>query len=315
MRWCRASFVARSVLSAAFFAASGLPAAATYAWLDFGGTIPGESTDKTHRDWIEIQSSGFDARREISSSPGGARESSRPQIAEITLTKRLDRASPALFAAAAAGKEPYPLVKLDLNAASTRPIARVELENVLVSGQTFAAAADGSDRPTETITLNFTKITYTYLLPDSPDTLYTSYDLETGAVESNAGQVTPPNPDSDNDGMLDSWELANGLSVGANDAGGDADGDGLSNLDEFQLGTNPKSGTSFFKATLAGVPATPGSYQLTWNSVVGKAYVIERTATLATPFSTLRTVTATSTTSTETVTNAGTMGFYRVRPQ
>jgi type VI secretion system secreted protein Hcp len=311
---CRASSVARSVLSVALLAACGFPAAAaTYAWLDFDGAISGESTDKVHKDWIEIQSYGFDARRDISSGTGGSREAGRPQLAEVTLTKRLDRASPPLFAAAVAGHDPYPRVKLDLNTGSSQPLVRLELENVFVSGQSFAAV-EGEDRPSESITLNFTKITYTYVQPDS-QTLYTSYDLVTGAAESNAGEVTPPNPDSDNDGMLDSWELTYGLSVGVNDAAGDADGDGLSNLDEFQLGTHPKLGTSFFKATLAGVPATPGSYQLSWNSVVGKTYVIEWTATLGTPFSTVRAVTATATTSTESVTPAGTMGFYRVRPQ
>ena len=51
------------------------------------------------------------------------------------------------------------------------------------------------------------------------------------------------------------------------------------------------------------------------HGVLGKAYVIEWTPNLSTPFSTVRTVTATATTSTETVTSAGTMGFYRVRPQ
>lgn len=43
--------------------------------------------------------------------------------------------------------------------------------------------------------------------------------------------------DRDGDGMADSWELANGLDPGANDADGDLDGDDLTNLDEFRLGT------------------------------------------------------------------------------
>jgi len=70
-------------------------------------------------------------------------------------------------------------------------------------------------------------------------------------------------------------ETANGLNVGTNDAAAHSDGDGLTNLQEFQLGTHPKSGTSFLKASLTPVPATPGSYQLSWNSVAGKTYVVE----------------------------------------
>lgn len=46
--------------------------------------------------------------------------------------------------------------------------------------------------------------------------------------------------DSDHDGMIDSWETNNNLIVGVNDAADDADIDGLTNLQEYQLGTNPQ---------------------------------------------------------------------------
>jgi hypothetical protein len=46
--------------------------------------------------------------------------------------------------------------------------------------------------------------------------------------------------DSDGDGMADSWEIANGLIVGTNDAGGDPDSDGLTNINEFIRETNPQ---------------------------------------------------------------------------
>jgi hypothetical protein len=43
--------------------------------------------------------------------------------------------------------------------------------------------------------------------------------------------------DSDNDGMADGYERANGLVVGSNDGGDDPDFDGLTNLQEWGLGT------------------------------------------------------------------------------
>lgn len=46
--------------------------------------------------------------------------------------------------------------------------------------------------------------------------------------------------DSDADGMSDTWELANGLVVGTNDAALDADSDGLTNIGEFTRDTNPQ---------------------------------------------------------------------------
>ncbi|MDA3882083.1 MAG: pectinesterase family protein [Bacteroidales bacterium] len=39
--------------------------------------------------------------------------------------------------------------------------------------------------------------------------------------------------DTDNDGMADSWELLNGLNVGAKDDAGDIDGDGYTNIEEY----------------------------------------------------------------------------------
>jgi hypothetical protein len=44
-------------------------------------------------------------------------------------------------------------------------------------------------------------------------------------------------PDDDNDGMSDSYETANGLNPNEDDTSGDLDEDGLTNLEEFALGT------------------------------------------------------------------------------
>jgi Glucodextranase, domain B/Thrombospondin type 3 repeat len=55
-----------------------------------------------------------------------------------------------------------------------------------------------------------------------------------------AALVLQPVVDTDGDGMSDGYETANGLNPGdALDAGGDADGDTVSNLDEHNLGTDP----------------------------------------------------------------------------
>ena len=54
--------------------------------------------------------------------------------------------------------------------------------------------------------------------------------------------------DSDNDGLLDAWELEHGLNRARRTAGGtvieadlDSDNDGLTHLEEFNLGSNPNS--------------------------------------------------------------------------
>lgn len=55
------------------------------------------------------------------------------------------------------------------------------------------------------------------------------------------GITDPTRADTDEDGMPDGWETANGLDpADGNDADGDADGDGRSNLEEYQLGSDPR---------------------------------------------------------------------------
>jgi type VI protein secretion system component Hcp len=267
-------------------------------WLDFEGAIKGESRQENHVEWIEIE--GFNIGGQLRAA----------QLGKLGFTKRLDRSSPPLTLACAKGTR-FAKATLDLNyreADTGRPApARIELEEVLVSSISISA---GGDLPTEKFDLAFGRIVYTYFT-DRFTSVVTNYDFRfrTGSTGTGA------NPDTDSDGLPDAWETTYGFPIGANNAAGDPDGDGLTNLQEFQLGTDPKSGTSFFKAELAPVSDSPGNYQLSWNSVVGKVYVIEWSPDLVTPFTTLRTFTATATTSTASIANAGNVGFYRVRPE
>jgi type VI protein secretion system component Hcp len=286
---------------AAVFCLTGASAKAEFsAWLDFNGTIPGESQSLSHKNWIEIQ--GFRL--------GGKLNSLKP--GSLGLTKRVDRASPKLYLGCAQGT-PYTTVTLDLKLSS--PVtkenpgpARIELQDVRVSSNEISYSGEATE---ETLELVFGRIVYTYLKDDISQPLIANYDFRSQTGSEGVGT----NPDTDGDGLPDAWEAAYGLVVGINDANADKDGDGLTNIQEYQLGTNPKSSTSTFKASLVPVTGSSGTFQLSWNSVVGKTYVVEWSPDLSTPFATLRIVTAAAAISTENIVNTGNLGFYRIRPQ
>ena len=63
----------------------------------------------------------------------------------------------------------------------------------------------------------------------------------------------PTNPDSDGDGLPDGWEGLNGLDpTDPGDAGGDLDGDGLVNSNEYEWGTDPDTPDSDYDGVWDG---------------------------------------------------------------
>lgn len=85
---------------------------------------------------------------------------------------------------------------------------------------------------------------------------------------------TVSNPDSDNDGLPDSWEITYGLNpADSSDAQSDLDGDGASSAFEFASGTNPNNNQSVLTLR-AGVHSEAGQ-TLRFPSVVGRNYRLE----------------------------------------
>ncbi len=92
-----------------------------------------------------------------------------------------------------------------------------------------------------------------------------------------------PGADADHDGIPDAWELANFGNLITANAAGDYDGDGLSDLNEYIAGTDPKDPGSNLRITscVAGSGGSPTS--LTWLSQPMRQYRILRTGSLNAP--------------------------------
>ena len=138
--------------------AAGLVLAATpaLAAIDAYLRIPGvEGESKAEQGAIEVSSFSWGVGRGIGSPTGRAsdRESSAPSVSEINIVKEVDKASPLLSRCADTGCH-YPTVMLSVRKAGGQPVEYV-LSNVMVSSVHMSS---GGDRPTESITLSFTKM-------------------------------------------------------------------------------------------------------------------------------------------------------------
>jgi Tol biopolymer transport system component len=156
-------------------------------------------------------------------------------------------------------------------------------------------------------------------------------DLGSGLVSGDLNEVqdafaAAPNIgsplDSDGDGIPDWWMLlyfghATGQASDLSRAGDDADGDGMSNWQEWIAGTDPKDASSRLQMLLPVRNASGVS--LSWESVAGTTYYIQRsTLKKGDSFSTIQT-NITSQASTTFFTDTNTVGqgqlFYRVGVQ
>lgn len=99
---------------------------------------------------------------------------------------------------------------------------------------------------------------------------------------STPGRANLLDGDRDEDGMSDAWELENGFAPGNPlDALADADGDGVSNRDEFLSGTHPRDAASVLKLALDSAGDSP---RLHFVAEPGRSYSIQSQTGLDQPW-------------------------------
>jgi type VI secretion system secreted protein Hcp len=128
------------------------------AFLEIDG-IEGESTKPGHVGEIDIESFSWSVKK--------TNAAAGPTLSEFVIAKKVDKSSPKLFEACAQG-QPIPTVTLTCRkAGTTQPqYYTVTFEECLVSSYQ-SGGSSGDDRPTESISFNYTKITFTYQPQDA----------------------------------------------------------------------------------------------------------------------------------------------------
>ena len=125
--------------------------------------IEGSVTAAGHEKWIELQSCQLGVNRHVTNPTGSGanREAAVPAVSEIVVTKHQDCATTGLFREALWGEGKK--VKIDFcktDKDKFEPYLQVELENTMISSFSVSGAGgDTHDRPMESLSLNFTKLT------------------------------------------------------------------------------------------------------------------------------------------------------------
>lgn len=125
--------------------------------------IDGDVSAQGHEQWIQVSSIDFSTRRSLTAEPGriSDREATRPNISELCITKKMDKASPLLFSESCVGKA-KPEIKIDIcqTGSSLIPYMQYTLNNVIISG--YGIRAEPDQYPQEKIQLSFDRIEMRY---------------------------------------------------------------------------------------------------------------------------------------------------------
>lgn len=126
--------------------------------------VKGDATSAGHKDWIVLSSVQWGVGRGISQRTGSmeGREAGVPSVSEIVVTKEMDAASGPAWQQALIGQEGK-TVRIDFvstSKGSENIFMFMELTNTLCSGHSFSS---GGGRPSESVSLNCTKIEVKYM--------------------------------------------------------------------------------------------------------------------------------------------------------
>ena len=179
----------RVLVTAMTFAVFGMCASSAHAasvyFLQIGD-IKGESVDKNHKDWIDIDSFSWGIGNSGSVGSGGGGSSGKAIFAPLSWTQQLDKSVPSLFLAVASGTH-IKNATLDVQQAGAKSSGvffQMSFDDVLLTSLNINGAGDV---PGVNATLNASKITMTYRPQKADGSLGTAviggWDLKKNAAD------------------------------------------------------------------------------------------------------------------------------------
>ena len=147
-------------------------------YMKIGAGIDGESTDDAHADWIEVSSYNHGVSQPVSdASFTGGMTGGRADFQDISISKVLDKASPLLNIACCKGTHiPEITFEICLATGDKHVFMRYVFTDSVITSISAGAASGGMEsRPSETVTIAYSKIKWEYTpidatgAPGSPD--------------------------------------------------------------------------------------------------------------------------------------------------
>jgi type VI secretion system secreted protein Hcp len=129
-------------------------------------TIPGESTDDKHKDWIEVLSFNHGVSQPTSGavSTSGGRTSARCDHTAFTIVKSLDKATPKLALSCCNGEHITEItVEMCRAGGDKQKYMSAKMSDVIVSSAGISGDSEDKDSlPQETVAFSYGKIEWVY---------------------------------------------------------------------------------------------------------------------------------------------------------
>jgi len=148
--------------------------------------IQGDVTAPGAQGEIQLDSFQFGVNRTITGTSSANRESSTPSVSEITVGKNFDSATVPLVKQAFVGNPANVEIDFVNGTNAAIPYLKIKLSETLISGYSVSS---GGDRPSESISLNFTKISLTAPVTNGPQQNFT-YDLKAQKATIHSGRFS-----------------------------------------------------------------------------------------------------------------------------